>query len=78
MPIYYMSIFVASGVFEVAKRHRIETDAIYCIGDSFNDLSMIEAYHGLTMIEAVDDLKKQAEAVFKTVSEAFIYAKEKV
>ena len=39
---------------------------------------MIEAYHGLTMIEAVDDLKKQAEAVFKTVSEAFIYAKEKV
>lgn len=68
----------ASGVFEVAKRHRIETDAIYCIGDSFNDLPMIEAYHGLTMIEAVDDLKKQAEAVFKTVSEAFIYAKEKV
>lgn len=60
----------ATGVQEVALRHQVKHENIYCIGDSFNDLPMIEAYHGLTMIEARDEIKEKAEAIFETVSEA--------
>lgn len=60
----------ATGVAEVARLNHIRQDDIYCIGDSFNDLPMIEAYHGFTMIEACDEIKQQAEQVFETVSEA--------
>lgn len=68
----------ASGVSEVAKRHQIDKEEVYCIGDSFNDLPMLEAYHGFTMVEAVDEIKEHTEAVFTTVSEAFTYIKQKI
>jgi len=74
----------ASGVFEVAKRHRIETDAIYCIGDSFNDQTMIEfAGLGVAMGNAHEDIKAIANHVTDTnmndgvakVVEEFIFRK---
>lgn len=60
----------ASGIEEVAIRHGILKDQIYCMGDSFNDLPMLQAYHGFTTVEAVEEIKVQTEGIFETVGEA--------
>ncbi|MGL4336704.1 MAG: HAD-IIB family hydrolase [Turicibacter sp.] len=60
----------ATGIQHVADLNTVNHEDIYCIGDSFNDLPMIDAYHGFTMIEAIDEIKERAEAVFETVSDA--------
>lgn len=60
----------ATGIHEVAMRHQVKHENIYCIGDSFNDLPMIKAYYGFTMVEACDEIKQQAESIYDTVSEA--------
>lgn len=44
-------------------------DDIYAIGDSYNDLSMIEAFHGCCVSYAVDDVKVKCEAVFDSVAD---------
>lgn len=69
----------ATGIEYVAKLHRIQPDQVYCMGDSFNDIPMFEAFHGYTLPEARDEIKRCAEKIFDTVHQAmdFILKKEK-
>lgn len=43
---------------------------IFCIGDSWNDIEMIESYKGFAMSDAPNQIKTKASKVFSTVEEA--------
>ncbi len=64
------NISKASGIEVIRARHEIEMKHVYCIGDSFNDVPMIETYEGYAMIEADPEIKRKASAVFETVAMA--------
>lgn len=51
---------------------------LYVIGDSLNDLSMIEKYRGFCVENACDEVKKIASHSFKEVGDALQYIKEEV
>ncbi|WZU00813.1 HAD hydrolase family protein [Erysipelothrix sp. D19-032] len=44
--------------------------SVYTIGDSYNDLPMIKAFHGFAMDNGVDAVKKHAQNVVATVGDA--------
>lgn len=46
---------------------------MYAIGDSYNDIPMIEAFHGLCVSHALDEIKAHAELVVDEVSNAIDY-----
>jgi len=60
----------ATGVSFIAEKYNVHQEAIYGMGDSFNDLPMLEAFHGLTLPEATDPIKIQASAIYETVGQA--------
>lgn len=61
------------GVQSLAKQLGIKRDDIYTVGDNMNDLEMIEyAGHGYAVANAVDELKKAAEAVVPSNDESAI------
>ena len=43
---------------------------IYTIGDSFNDINMIESFYGFAVENANDEVKKVAKQVISSVNEA--------
>lgn len=45
----------------------------YVIGDSYNDLEMIQAYQGFTLTCASEEIQKRAFKVVRSVSEAVCY-----
>ena len=58
-------------VAQLAKFYQISPDEVMCIGDSENDLSMIEfAGIGVAMGNAMDQVKEVADFVTKTNQEA--------
>lgn len=61
----------------VSKRNAVEMIAkdakaqeIYTIGDSFNDINMIEYFHGFAVEDANDEVKNVAKQVVSSVNEA--------
>ena len=54
---------------EIIEKH-MDADEVYVIGDSYNDLPMIEYYHGFTLEHAHEDIKKIARYVVKSVADA--------
>ncbi len=44
-------------------------DDIHVIGDSYNDLPMIELFHGCCVSYAVDDVKEKCEAIYDSVAD---------
>ncbi|MCY8277473.1 HAD family hydrolase, partial [Bacillus inaquosorum] len=55
---------------ELAEIYGIETQDIYAIGDSPNDLSMFEvAGHRIAMENAIDELKEKSTFVTKSNDE---------
>lgn len=60
----------ATGLEYLVKLHQLNNDEVYCIGDSFNDLPMIESFNGFTMIEACEEVKEKAKGTFSTVGDA--------
>lgn len=63
----------ATGIEYLTRIHQLDHDQVYCIGDSFNDLPMIETFNGFTMIEACDELKEKSKGTFQTVSDAILF-----
>ena len=61
-----------TGVAYVANRHSIQQNEVYCMGDSFNDLPMLETYHGITMPEARQEIKDKVEGIYDTVGGAMV------
>ncbi|MGN1344467.1 MAG: HAD-IIB family hydrolase [Traorella sp.] len=46
---------------------------VYVIGDSYNDLCMIQYYHGFTLESANEKIKQEASKVFNSVNEALCF-----
>lgn len=62
---------------DASKRKAVEMIAshahihdIYTIGDSFNDINMIESFYGFAVEDANDEVKKMAKQVVSSVNEA--------
>jgi len=60
----------ATGIAKIAEFRNIKSDDIFCMGDSYNDIPMLSAYHGFTLPEASDAVKAKAKAVYSTVADA--------
>ena len=59
----------ADGITYLKERYGWEKENIYVIGDSYNDLPMLNAFHGFTLFHAKDEIKANAEAVFAQVGD---------
>lgn len=60
----------AFGIEKIAETYQIKQEDCYAIGDSYNDMSMLERYHGFVMSHARDSVKSVATEVVETVAEA--------
>ncbi|MDF9838548.1 MULTISPECIES: HAD-IIB family hydrolase [unclassified Breznakia] len=58
----------AEGIAFVAKRDGLNKKAIYTIGDSYNDICMLEAFTGATLEHAQADIKGLVDYVVKDVA----------
>lgn len=59
----------ATGIAKLADCIGIPYENIWTAGDNFNDMPMIEKYHGCAMKSGVDDLKKVSEYVCDSVAD---------
>jgi HAD-superfamily hydrolase, subfamily IIB len=66
----YYGLSKATGIDFIGKMLNIDDSDIYCMGDSYNDLPMLEAYHGFTLPTAPDAVKEKAKDTFHTVGDA--------
>jgi len=66
----YFGISKATGVDYVRELLNTEAANIYCMGDSYNDIPMLEAYQGFTLPDAPDEVKAKSEEVFNSVGDA--------
>ena len=53
---------------EIVKIEGIDKDAIYTVGDNYNDYHMIKDYHGYTMPWGKEELKDVCEGITPSVS----------
>ena len=51
----------------------LKHEDIYAIGDSFNDIPMIEEFHGCAMMHARSAITEAAEHVFISIEECIAY-----
>lgn len=59
----------AEGLYFIENEMEYEHDSIYAIGDSFNDLPMLEEFHGCTLTHARSVIKEQADYVYDSVGD---------
>ncbi len=60
----------ATGIQNLIEAIGIDQECVWSIGDNYNDLPMIEQYHGCAIKSGVSDLKHVAEHICDTVGEA--------
>ena len=58
-----------NGLRYIAKRENVSEKDVYSIGDSYNDVCMIEAFSGATLEHAHIKIKEYAKVVVKDVAE---------
>lgn len=59
----------AQGLAYVAYYAGMEESDVYAIGDSYNDLPMIEEFHGFCVAAAPEDIRERAQQVYFSVAE---------
>ena len=59
----------AEGLLYMETHLGLEHDNVYSVGDSYNDLPMLEAFKGMTLSHAQDDIKNQGFAVYDSVKD---------
>lgn len=57
----------AEGLLFIENEYDLKHEDIYAIGDSFNDLPMLEEFHGCAMAHARTIIKESAEEVYASV-----------
>lgn len=60
----------AEGLYVIESYLGLEHEDIYTIGDSFNDLPMIEEFHGCCVAHAQDEIKQAAEFCYESIASA--------
>lgn len=63
----------AEGLYFIEQHLDLKHDEIYAIGDSFNDIPMLEEFHGCAMAHARNEIIENAEHVFASVGECIAY-----
>lgn len=63
----------ADGLYFIEQHMGLNHDDVYVIGDSFNDISMIEEFHGCAMAHARSAITSLAEHVFISMEECIAY-----
>lgn len=58
-----------TGLRYIAKREHVLEEDIYSIGDSFNDICMIQAFQGATLHHAFEEMKATTNVVVSDVAE---------
>ena len=71
-----IGISKATGIQHVLDYFNLTPDQVICMGDSWNDVEMIQKYQGLTVPEAPAVLRRAAKKIFSTVEEALKWAKK--
>lgn len=69
-----IGISKAVGIQKVVQHYQLKPEEVICMGDSWNDVEMIQDYQGLTVPEAPVVLKESAVGWFQTVEEALAWA----
>lgn len=59
----------AEGLLYIENHLQLNHDDIYAIGDSFNDLPMLEAFHGCTVKNAKECIQEQVGVVYDNVAD---------
>lgn len=59
----------ASGIERLIGIIGIDADDVYAVGDNFNDLSMLTAYHGCAVTRAPEEVHRQVKAIARSVAE---------
>lgn len=62
----------AEGLFYIEQHLGLEHDDIYAIGDSFNDLPMIEEFHGCAVAHARTVIKERADYIYESVGSCIL------
>lgn len=60
----------AEGLYVIENHLDLPHEAIYTIGDSFNDLPMIEEFHGCCVAHAQDEIKQAATYCYESIAAA--------
>lgn len=63
----------AKGIKQMCRYLHMQEDCVYAIGDSYNDLPMLQAFHGCTLQHANQDIKEEAEYIFDSVAACITY-----
>lgn len=58
----------ATGIASLIERINLTEDAVSCVGDNFNDLSMLTAYRGFAVSRAPEEVRAQAGNVVESVA----------
>ena len=67
----------AEGLYFIEQHLDLEHDDIYAIGDSFNDIPMLEEFHGCAVAHARSEIIASAEHVFLSIEECIAYLMKK-
>ena len=59
----------ASGIARLIDIIDIDADQVYAVGDNYNDLSMLTAYHGCAVANAPEAVRRQTGTTAKSVAE---------
>lgn len=63
------NISKTSGIKKLAGILGIDSNNIYTVGDGYNDIPMIEAFHGCAVESGIDELKQKAEHTVRSVAD---------
>ena len=66
----------AVGVKQAIEYLKLSPQQVICMGDSWNDLEMLQHYRGLTVPEAPTVLKEVAQAAIDSVASGLEWAKK--
>ena len=53
----------------LANSLKLNQSSIYTIGDGYSDIQMVKDYNGYAMFNSIDELKKEANGVYESVTE---------
>lgn len=67
----------AEGLYFIEGKMGYDHDNIYAIGDSFNDIPMLEEFHGCSVAHARSEIKEKAVHVYEGVSACIMDIMEK-
>ena len=59
----------SEGLAYVAYYAGLSEEDVYAIGDSYNDLPMIEEFHGFSVMSAPEKIKESSKQVYLSVAD---------